>query len=206
MAGGRLDECIEFSRLNRARLNGRMAGRPETGVRGVDCEVDVTKRSSAYRSPDRQLNTKSLQLAKSEQEQNEAGSSTKSAQMNERRVYRNSVANNAVNNGAPENSSNGATCSPHDGLSNNLDHNLARNVKPNLINRNQITRLFDERIASLPSNSFPVARNLRHYLAVRLSCCLMIDQQLAEQLIKYLAIQTSRTLTPNRLNLDRDSA
>ena len=203
-----MNECIEFSRLNRARLNGRTAEPPRTGGHAVDCKVGVTKRTSANgsRSTDQQLDaSEGLQLAANEERSEAAGSSTKSNPTNEQRVYLDSRPN-AVNNDAPKLSSSGATSSPHDSPSNNLDHNLAGNVKPNLINRNQITRLFDEHICSLPSNSFPMARNLRHYLAVRLSCCLMIDQQLAEQLIKYLAIQTSRTLTPDGLNLDRDTA
>lgn len=123
--------------------------------------------------------------------------------MNECHVHRDSEPN-AVD--IPEQSVNSAASDPS--LSNNLDHNLARNVKPNLINRNQITRLFsfEEPIYPLSIcsalHTFPKARNLRHYLTVRLSCCLMIDQQL----IKYLAIQASRTFATNRLNLDQDPA
>lgn len=222
MVSGNADECIEFSRLNKlnARLNGR-TDCPANDVHGVDQEASGNRQrtSAGLSSPNSPLVPKGLQLARSKlngfgnvlstgvkngDNSNGSPNDESNILMNECRVqpHRDSGLNAVSNNGGlHEQSANRAASEPPE--SNNLDHHLACNVKPNLINRNQITRLFysDEPICS-PLHTLSMAGNLRHYLAVRLSCCLMIDQQL----IKYLAIQASRTLAPNRLNLDQDSA
>lgn len=166
----------------------------------MDCEAGGKKRTSAG-LPNARPNAKDLQLVMCERNDVKSGGGTKSGSMksediksnttrqqngspdnkqiiltNEHQEHGdggpntvsitvNSSGNNQPNNGLQEHPPNDAANEPPGSLCNNLDHNLARNVKSNLINRNQITRL-------------SMARNLRHYLAVRLSCCLMIDQQL----------------------------